>query len=158
MCICFTRSQQDNYKCCLAWDHGLGNVVVTAKVTKHRIPGSRWHTWPGSHVGSKAWNFFFFSFARDGEYSVEVAVDFGTWYNPELSLDVSRVSWLSGVFICHRHFKNIIILSLFHPGFSLSSKALIGPHVWQSFMTGNSARSLCCAQDLQWGWWQTELP
>lgn len=58
MCICFTLGQQDNYKCCLACNYGLGNAVVTVKATKHEFQALCWHLTSWIHAGARKWKIF----------------------------------------------------------------------------------------------------
>lgn len=50
MCICFTLSQQDNYKCCLYCSSRLGNVLVTVKATKHMSSRLCADTWLAEYM------------------------------------------------------------------------------------------------------------
>lgn len=50
MCICFTLSQQDNYKCCLSCNYRLENAAVTVKATKHMSSRLCADTWLAEYM------------------------------------------------------------------------------------------------------------
>lgn len=128
MCICFTPSQQDNYKCCLACDPGLRNAVVTVKAATYQSPGLC------AHTGSRAWTFLLLSTVSS---PLLCRTGGGRW-------DVIGHRVISGgkqsimtVYVscsitCYQHSSNAIRVPCPFPlGFSRSSKALLCPSIWQ---------------------------
>lgn len=156
MCICFTPSQQDNYKCYLACNPGLGNAVVTVKAATYQSPGLCAHTWLGSHTESRTWTFPLLGTVTS---PLLCRTGGGLWdliWHRVISGGKRNIMtvYVSCSITCYQHSNNVVrVPCLFPLGFSWSSKALLCPSIWQRLrMSGTWASSLCCAKDLERSW------
>ena len=75
MCICFTLSQQDSYKCCRLHD-GRGHAVVTAKATKHMSSSLCADAWLAEYVQEPESGKYFTGDDECSSASTELAMGF----------------------------------------------------------------------------------
>lgn len=161
MCICFTLSQQDNYKCCLYCSSRLGNVLVTVKATKHMSSRLCADTWLAEYMQEPESGKFFswrwwmlFCPHRIGN---------GTYLGLNLTLSCSwkHTEW-------HVHFPNFPttryacghsenINCVEVPSSSclrvlVDSKSSDGSQHLGQTLSGTWASSSFCIPELGWGW------
>lgn len=148
MCICFTPSQQDNYKCCLACDPELGNAIVTVKAATYQRPGLCAHIWLGSHTGSRTWTFLLLGMVTS---PLPCRTGGGRWdliwlrviSGGERSIMTVYVS--CSITCCWHSHIAIRAPCLFPLGFSWSSKALLCRCIWQRLrMSGTCQQFVLC--------------
>lgn len=145
MCICFTLGQQDNYKCCLACNYGLGNAVVTVKATKHEFQAPCWHLTSWIHAGARKWKIFDKSWwMLFCPCSIGSGLCLGLNLTWEWFLKVCPGTRRFGfptllwarVYVCSPRILTVSLggggSCLFSPasGFSWTPKALMGPSIW----------------------------
>lgn len=156
MCVCFTPSQQDNYKCCLACDRGLGNAIVTVKARMYQGSGLCADTWIGSYTGSGKRTFLLLGMVTTPLLGWTGG---GLWdlIRPRV---ISRSQWSTMTVLTSLQYYLLVAFHSCHnsalpfsSGVFIASQSADFPLYLRLGMTGSWASGLCYAQDVDWSWW-----